>query len=164
MWLIAAFLNVESDEARRGVELAARLCITFEGFFPRPYLCPAGVPTIGIGTTRYLGGLAVSLTDPPLTLDLARELLLHDLEKVRLPAVLRLCPGLRTAGQTAAILDFAYNLGTGALAASTLRRRINAGRFDEVPGELRKWTKAAGRPRAGLVRRREAEAAVWWMG
>jgi lysozyme len=129
----------------------------FEGFRPRPYLCPAGVPTIGVGSTRYLDGRPVALTDPPITREHARVLAREQILADYLPAVLRLCTNLQTLDRAAAITDFAYNLGTGALRASTLRRRINEDRWPEVPAELRKWVRGGGRVLPGLVRRREAE-------
>ena len=143
-----------------GVAIAAALCRRFEGFYAQPYLCPAGVPTIGYGTTVYPDGRAVTLRDQPVTREQAEALLRHDLLTGRLPAVLRLCPALDKLGRLAAILDWTYNLGAGNLAASTLRRRINAGRWDEVPGELRRWNRGGGRVLRGLVLRREAESAL----
>lgn len=74
-----------------------------------------------------------------------------------MPEVLRLCPGIRQPEQIAAITDFAFNLGSSRLAASTLRKRINSGDWEAVPDELRKWTKGGGRVLRGLVARREAE-------
>ena len=145
------------DEA---TALAAALCRRFEGFFSTPYICPAGVPTIGYGTTHYPDGRPVTLRDAPISRERAEELLAHDLRTVFLPAVIRLCPALDTRKRLAAILDWTYNLGPGNLSASTLRRRINAGRWDEVPGELRRWTRGGGRVLPGLVRRREAEGAL----
>lgn len=124
----------------------------------RPYLCPAGVPTIGYGATRYPGGLAVCLTDPPITKQIADDMLLHSVRTIYLPAVLRLCTGIDSPERLAAIIDFTFNLGAGSLRASTLRRRINAGRWNDVPKELRKWVKGGGRVLAGLVKRREAES------
>ena len=145
------------DEA---TAIAAALCRRFEGFFPDPYICPAGVPTIGYGTTRYPDGRAASLRDAPVTRERAEELLAHDLRTVFLPAVIRLCPTLDTRERLAAILDWTYNLGPGNLSASTLRRRIQAGRWDDVPAELRRWVRGGGRVLRGLVLRREAEAAL----
>ena len=49
----------------------------------------------------------------------------------------------------------------GALKASTLLKRVNAGALDAVPAELMKWTKAKGTELPGLVRRRRVEAALW---
>lgn len=144
----------------QAVQVAAALARRFEGFYSRPYLCPAGVPTIGYGATHYLDGRRVQLTDPPISREAAERLLLRQVERTYLPAVLVLCPGVDNPNRLAALIDFAFNLGPGNLRASTLRRRVNAGRWGEVPAELRKWNKAGGRVLRGLVVRREAEAAL----
>lgn len=142
------------------VEVAAALCRRFEGCRLRPYLCPAGVPTIGYGSTRYLDGRAVLLTDPPITRAQAERLLLVTVRRSYLPAVLTLCPGVTDARRLAALIDFTYNLGSGNLRASTLRRKVNAGDWAAAPAELRKWVRGGGRVLPGLVARREAEAAL----
>lgn len=87
-------------------------------------------------------------------------MLLHSVRTIYLPAVLKLCPGIDSPERLAAIIDFTFNLGTGRLKSSTLRKRINAGRWNDVPKELRKWTKGGGRVLAGLVKRREAEVSL----
>jgi lysozyme len=132
----------------------------FEGLYLVPYLCPAGVPTIGYGATFYEDGTRVQLTDPAITRDRAEALLLWMVRTRFLPAVLRLCPGIDSPDRLAAIIDFTFNLGSGNLRASTLRKRVNAGRWDDVPNELRKWNRASGKPLRGLTIRREAEAAL----
>jgi lysozyme len=142
------------------VELAEALCRRFEGLYLRPYLCPAGVPTIGHGATFYEDGRRVLLTDPPITRERAEELLRWHLRTVFLPQVRKLCPGATTVGLVAALTDFAFNLGTGNLAASTLRRKVNSGELEEVPAQLRRWNKAGGRVLRGLTLRREAEIKV----
>ena len=142
------------------VAVTAGLCRRFEGLFLNPYLCPAGIPTIGYGSTYYLDGRPVKLTDPPITKQVAEAMLLHLVRHVYLPAVLKLCPGIRNPYRLAAIIDFAFNLGTGKLKASTLRKRINADDWDAVPAELRKWVHGGGHVLKGLVRRREAECAL----
>ena len=142
------------------VEIAAALARRFEGLRLSPYLCPAGVPTIGFGATFYEDGTRVELTDLPITRDRAEALLLHMVRTVYLPAVMRLCPYIDSPGRLAALIDFAFNLGAGNLKASTLRRRVNAGAWDQVPIELRKWVNGGGRRLNGLVRRREAEIGV----
>ena len=147
-------------EAENAFALAVALCKRFEGFRSHPYLCPAGVPTIGYGSTRYLDGRAVLLTDPPVSREAAERLLLRTLEREFLPAVRRQCPGLAEGRRLAAILDWTYNLGEGNLRASTLRRRVNAGEWDSVPFELRRWVRGGGKVLPGLVARREAEAAL----
>lgn len=52
----------------------------FEGLRLSPYLCPAGIPTIGIGTTTYPDGTKVSLTDSDITAYQALAFLEHDLK------------------------------------------------------------------------------------
>lgn len=140
--------------------VAKALIRRFEGCYLRPYLCPAGVPTVGFGATRYLDGRAVQLTDPPITRQVAEVMLLESVRRVYLPAVLKLCPGVDTPERLAALIDFTFNLGAGNLRASTLRKRVNAGRWDDVPAQLRRWNKAGGKVLRGLTIRREAEAAL----
>lgn len=149
---------MESD----ALALAAKLCLVFEGMYLRPYLCPALVPTIGIGTTRYENGVRVTLADPPISRERAEELLMWELRKQCVPQVLRLCPNLPQWGDKAfaAIVDFTYNLGAGNLAASTLRKRILADDMDGAKVELMKWVRGGGRVLPGLVRRRGAECTL----
>jgi len=147
-------------DIERVISLVESLCIVFEGVYLRPYLCPAGIPTIGIGSTRYEDGRAVMLTDPPISRERAIQLLRWKLRNAFVPGTLKLCPGIDGEERLAAIVDFAYNLGTGNLQVSTLRRRINAGDWAAVPGELRKWVMGGGRRLGGLVKRREAEIAL----
>lgn len=142
------------------LDIAAALARRFEGLYLRPYLCPAGVPTIGYGATYYEDGKRVTLMDAPITRERAEALLLHMVRTVYLPAVANLCPGADTPERVAALIDFTFNLGSGNLKASTLRRKVNAGEWMAVPTELMKWNKAGGRVLAGLTKRRTAEAAL----
>ena len=48
------------------LQIAAELCKQFEGFRAKPYLCPAGIPTIGYGSTYYADGRKVTLQDEPI--------------------------------------------------------------------------------------------------
>lgn len=139
------------------VELAAALCRRFEGLHLQPYLCPAGVPTIGYGATFYENGRRVSLKDPAITRERAEQLLQHQIRTRFLPAARRLCPGADTSGRVGALIDFAFNLGEGNLAASTLRRKVNAGDWDEVAYQFMRWNRAGGVVLRGLTRRRAAE-------
>jgi len=140
------------------LDIAAALCKQFEGFRSKPYLCPAGVPTLGFGSTYYADGRKVALTDPPISEPDATVLLLHELHHTYLPGVLRNCPVLLTDEKKCnAIVDFAYNLGTGRLQTSTLKRKINSGSWEEAKEQLLLWTKGGGRVLPGLVKRRTAE-------
>lgn len=139
------------------VELAAALCRRFEGLHLQPYLCPAGVPTIGYGATFYEDGRRVTLSDPAITRERAEQLLQHQIRRRFLPAVMRLCPGADSVGRVGSLIDFAFNLGEGNLAASTLRRKVNAGEWDEVAYQFMRWNRAGGVVLKGLTRRRAAE-------
>ena len=134
------------------------LLIRFEGLYLKPYLCPAKVPTIGLGSTRYMDRRRVTLADPPITRTHAIMLAREQLRTEYIPAVLKLCPKIDSVDRLAAITDFTYNLGAGNLQASTLRRRVNVGRWADVPYELSRWTKAGGVVLRGLVLRRQVEA------
>lgn len=149
------------------LDLAAELCQRFEGFSTKPYLCPAGVWTIGYGSTYYPGGRRVTPDDGQVTEKEARAMLMYELLHTYAPGVLRQCPGLLPLailnndwGKLCAIVDFAYNLGVGRLQTSTLRRKINACDWTSAKAELAKWVRGGGRVLPGLVKRRAAEAAL----
>lgn len=148
--------------------IVAALCRRFEGFRSKPYLCPAGVPTIGYGNTYYPDGRKVTLQDAFIDEPAARALLLSELMHTYAPGVLRLCPGLLPLailtndwGKFCAIVDFAYNLGVGRLQTSTLRRKINALDWRGVVEQLKLWNRGGGKVLPGLVARRAAESAYF---
>jgi lysozyme len=128
----------------------------FEGFSAKPYMCPAGVATIGYGSTRYLDGTKVTLRDNPITPAMAEQLVIAQINAEYLPETLRLCPKL-SGDRLTAIVDFSYNLGIGRLKSSTLRKRINAEDWESVPKELMRWNKGGGKVLRGLTARRIAE-------
>lgn len=149
------------------LDIATELCRRFEGYRAKPYLCPAGVPTIGYGSTFYADGRKVTLQDPPMDEPTARALLVHELMHRYAPGTIRQCPILLTLalqtndwGKLNAIVDFAYNLGIGRLQTSTLRRKINAQDWEGAKEQLMLWTRGGGKVLPGLVKRREAECQV----
>lgn len=136
-----------------------KLIKEFEGLRLTPYICPAGVWTCGWGST----GPDV-IPGQPWTRDYADRRMEQDAIKFA-RATIALCPSIASnASRLSAIADFAYNCGIGSLQASTLRRRINDGQLSDVPAQLRRWVNGGGRVLPGLVRRREAEIAVWSCG
>jgi lysozyme len=140
------------------LEIAAEICRRFEGYRAKPYLCPAGVATIGYGSTYYADKRKVTLEDPPMDKDNANALLLVELEHTYLPGVLRHCPSLITdVRKCNAIVDFVYNLGIGRLQTSTLKRKINAQDWEGAKEQLMLWTRGGGKVLPGLVKRRQAE-------
>ena len=127
-----------------------------EGFRARPYLCPAGIPTIGYGSTHYPDGRAVTLSDPPITDEQASAIMLANLPEYE-AAVNRYVQVPLTQGQFDALVDFCYNDGPGNLRTSTLLKLVNAKQFNVAAGEFGKWVYGGGIKQPGLVRRRELE-------
>ena len=76
-------------------------------------------------------------------------------------AVLRLIRVPLTDGKFDAPVPFTFNLGSGALQRSTLRRKVNREEHAEVPAEFMRWVWAGGRRLKGLERRRRTEAALY---
>ena len=129
----------------------------FEGLRLKPYLCPAGVPTIGYGHT----GKDVTLAMKPISEPVAEAMMQQD-AVVFHRAAGKLSPVLWLEGDAkhSAIADFCFNLGTTRYKASTLKRRVDSGDWDGAAEELRKWVWGGGRKLPGLVARRAAEAAL----
>jgi lysozyme len=141
-----------------GIELIK----TFEGFESAPYKCPAGIPTIGYGATFYPGGKKVTVADKAITEAEAVELLKNMLVSFE-KYVDSYCRDDINQNQFDALVSFAYNLGPANLKASTLLKKVNANPADEsIKLEFMKWVKAGGKTLKGLVRRREAEAQLYF--
>jgi lysozyme len=118
-----------------------------------PYICPAGVWTCGWGST----GPDV-FPGRKWTQEYANARLEMDAARFA-KGTLLLCPSL-DGERLCAIADFAYNLGLGALRASTLRKRLNEGSYEAAGRELMRWVRGGGRVLPGLVIRRSTEAAL----
>jgi lysozyme len=127
----------------------------FEGLRLRAYLCPAGVPTIGYGTTVYPNGRRILVGDE-ITQQQAEDYLRNDLRAFE-REVERMVLVPVNENQFSALVSFAYNCGAQALQKSTLLRYINAHEFVAAAGEFARWNQAAGKVLPGLVRRRAAE-------
>ena len=141
------------------------LIISFEGFEAKPYADPAtgNKPyTIGYGTTVYPSGKRVELTDPPIDKSTALTYLSHDLKQFEY-GVDALTVDTINQNQFGALVSFAYNCGLQNLKSSTLLKKVNANPDDlTIFKEFLKWNKANGRTMAGLLRRREAEAKLYF--
>lgn len=131
----------------------------FEGCKLTAYLCPANVPTIGYGSTT---GLTLADVGKKTIAEAQAETLLRaDLVRFE-KAVSKLATVPLSDNQFAALTSFAFNLGEGALAKSTLLKRINAkATIADIERSWMQWVNAGGKRLAGLVRRRAAEVALW---
>lgn len=127
-----------------------------EGFYPKPYLCPAGVPTIGYGTTIYPNKTKVTLDDSEITLQQGEHYLAYECKAVedQIKSVV-LAP--LTINQFSALVSFVYNVGIGNFRASTMLRLINNKEYEAASNEFPKWRLAGGQIMQGLVIRRENE-------
>lgn len=122
----------------------------------KPYLCPAGIPTIGYGHT----GPEVTLNSLPFTPRLAEAVMREDAQRFVMGA-LKASPNLATDNnRLCAIADFCFNLGMTRYMASTLRRKVRDGEWLDAADELQKWVWGGGRKLPGLMLRRAAEAAL----
>lgn len=137
---------------------ALSLIKEWEGCKLTAYRCPAGIWTIGWGSTRLMDG-AVEEGDEISQAE-ADELLRWEVERTAL-AVLRIFPQAKdwSGNRIAALVSFVYNVGVGAAEGSTLRKRLAAGEDPNqvVAEELPRWNKANGQELLGLTRRRAAE-------
>lgn len=126
-----------------------------------------GTPwTIGYGHTSDAAFPVVK--GATITAERAEQLLMHDLEAaaaivdgaVKVPL---------TDNQRGALISFVFNVGPGGkgkpgFLTSTLLKKLNAGQYDAVPGELAKWKYNDGKVMEGLINRRAAEAGLWAKG
>lgn len=126
----------------------------FEGCELEAYLCPAQVWTIGYGHTASVSeGDVCSQED-------ADRMLAEDLEEFE-GYVREAVDVPLEQNEFDALVAWTYNLGPGNLRSSTMLKRLNDSKFEEVPSEMRRWNKSGGEVLDGLVRRREAEALLF---
>lgn len=147
--------------SQQALELAASFVKDYEGFSATPYLCPAGYWTIGYGHL-------CDKDHPSITKEEAASYLMQDMTAA-LKAVHRYCPNIiGDVAKVAALTSWTFNLGSGSLASSTMRKRILEGNFTAAAKELRRWNKATVNGEKivlrGLVRRRETEAHLFLTG
>lgn len=156
--------------------------INYEGLKFKPYLCPANVPTIGIGSTLYKNGSRVRMTDSAITKEQAISLF-NDTVSVYERAVDSFTRDDISQNQFDALVDFAYNVGVGALKSSTLLKKVNINPEDPlIRNEFKKWIYGGDGSKNGvddngngiideigekqrlngLVNRREAEANLYF--
>lgn len=135
----------------------------FEGFRARPYRCPAGIWTIGYGSTWYPDGRSVGQFDDAITEDEAGALVLATLGQYERAVAEGVTVPLEQH-EFDALVDFAYNCGVGNFRGSTLLRKLNAGDRAGAAAEFGKWTRGGGKVLPGLVRRRKAEADLFLGG
>lgn len=126
-----------------------------EGLMLQSYLCPAGVATIGYGST-IVNNLRVKMGEG-ISKEGAEQALLEHLSHDIYPVIKTSVHVALTQGQFDAICDFIYNLGSGAFVQSTLLKKLNAGDYVGAGGQFKRWVYAAGKKLKGLEIRRNLE-------
>jgi lysozyme len=128
-----------------------------EGFFPKPYLCPAGKLTIGYGFTDSKYIKRKTITEKEASRILREEIIPLYAAKVNEIVKVPLSPF-----QRAALVSFCYNCGEENLARLVNGRdRLNSGNYSSTPRIMQRYTKASGKTLQGLVSRREQEAKLF---
>lgn len=136
-----------------------RMVGEFEGLRLTAYKCPAGVWTIGFGTTKING--------KPVTKDMRiTEEQAYDYLRIDLEGAEKVVNDLRVRinqNQFDALVDFIYNCGSGNFRSSTLKKKVMMNPMNAtIREEFLKWNKATVNGKKtvlpGLTKRRIAEA------
>ncbi len=132
-------------------EAGVELILSFESFRSQSYRCPAGVWTIGFGSTGSDIVEGLTWTD-----EQCEARFKQDLAKFESGVSYMLLVAVNE-NQFSALVSFAYNCGLTALGSSTLIHCLNKGNPMDAAEEFKRWNKAKGRVLQGLTDRREAE-------
>lgn len=163
--------------SKAGADLMHR----FEGCRNKPYLCPAHIWTIGYGHVLYQEQIKLPMVrvegkaapmirkEMPLKPEDSRVWSKEEIEKLFADdvasferGVLRLVPGVvGRQGAFDALVSISFNFGLGNLQRSTIRMKANRGDWEGAAEAFMAWTKGGGKVLPGLVKRREAEIALF---
>lgn len=155
----------------------------FEGYRSRPYKCSARIWTVGWGHAMYADQLRLPNARSESYKGMIRdeyqlrqeddriwskeelvEIFKNDIATFE-RGVLRLVPTVAgKQGAFDAMVSFAFNAGLGNLQRSQIRIKANRGEWQAAADALMDWTKGGGKVLPGLVKRREAERALFLAG
>lgn len=132
----------------------------FEGFRAKAYLDPVGILTIGYGTTAAAGvgikpALGMTITEAQ-----AVGYLMAAVDKFAAQIAPKITMPINE-NEFGAFVSLAYNIGPGAFGKSSTLRKFNAGDKQGAANSILLWNKAGSKVLPGLVRRREAERALF---
>lgn len=145
-------------KATTGVVLAltaaAAIIAPWEGLRTKAYYDVVGVPTVCYGETK---GVKIGDSYTP---EQCMDMLMERTGEFQRELRQRCLPDNLPYKVEAAVISWAYNVGTGAACRSTLMKKLVAGDLVGACNELPRWNKAGGRVWQGLVNRRKAEQKV----
>jgi len=132
-----------------------------EGVRSKPYRCPAGLWTVGVG---HLIGDGKSLPESwnrTFTQEEIDGLLKRDLNRFE-RGILKMLPNVRLRQcEFDALVSFSFNLGLGTFQRSTLRQALLRGDKETAMESLMKYCRAGGKVLRGLENRRKDERAMF---
>jgi len=137
---------------------ASNVCIQLlkhhEGVRYKPYRCPAGLWTVGVGHLIGDGKFLPREWDKTFTQDEVNGILKSDLRRFEL-GISKMLPNVPLRQQEFdAILSFCFNLGLGCFQRSTIRQALLRGDKEQAMESLVKYCRAGGKILKGLQNRR----------
>lgn len=128
-----------------------------EGFKGKSYLCPAGLPTIGFGSTLWMDGSRVKLGQE-ISMENAEKLVLWHLSGLE-----EFIPANVNQNQADALYSFMFNVGSGNFQKSDLRKLILVDANNPaIRNQFMRWVTSRGKILEGLVKRRIREADLYF--
>lgn len=132
----------------------------FEGFRAEAYQDSVGVWTIGYGTTGR-AGVGIDPKKGDVITEAEAEWYLHKAVDKFAASISPAITAPINENQFGAYVSLAYNIGPTAFKRSSSLRHFNAGNLSGAAQNILLWNKAGGKVLRGLVRRREAEKALF---
>jgi lysozyme len=132
-----------------------------EGVRSKPYRCPAGLWTVGVGHLIGDGKSLPQSWNKTFTQEEIDGLLKRDLNRFE-RGILKMLPNVRLRQcEFDCLVSFAFNLGLGTFQRSTLRQALLRGDKEAAMESLMKYCRAGGKVLRGLENRRKDERAMF---
>lgn len=132
-----------------------------EGVRNRPYKCPAGLYTIGVGHLIGDGKSLPESWNKTFTNEEIDGLLKSDLRRFEL-GVSKMLPNVSLRQcEFDALVSFSFNLGLGTFQRSTIRQALMRNDKEAAMESLLKYCRAGGKVLRGLENRRKDEKAMF---
>ena len=142
-------------------EQGLKLIRHHEGVRNRPYRCPAGLWTVGVGHLIGDGKSLPAEWDRVFTKEEIDGILKRDLRRFEL-GVHKMLPNMPLRqGEFDALVSFCFNLGLGCFQRSTVRQALLRGDKTQAMESLIKYCRAGGKILKGLQNRRLDEKALF---
>lgn len=136
---------------------AIKLIRHHEGVRNKPYKCPAGLFTVGVGHLIGDGKTLPSEWNRTFTNEEIDGILKSDLSRFEL-GISKMLPNVQLKQhEFDALVSFCFNLGLGCFQRSTIRQALLRGDKEQAMESLMKYCRAGGKILRGLENRRKDE-------